>query len=86
MARLKEPTVNSKATTSNPGPVRVGETYFRVDGILQKLESHFYERFSLNVGAILEGPAIVLQQDATTVLPPGAIAKIDNSGNMIIAT
>jgi N-methylhydantoinase A/oxoprolinase/acetone carboxylase beta subunit len=30
------------------------------------------------------GPAIVLQEDSTTVVPPGATVTADRAGNLII--
>jgi len=36
------------------------------------------------VGAVLTGPAIVEQLDATTVVSPGQRATVDRAGNLVI--
>lgn len=43
-----------------------------------------YDRAQLAPGAHLEGPAIIEQMDATTVVPPLAAMRIDESGNLHI--
>jgi N-methylhydantoinase A len=51
---------------------------------LQELETAFYRRDLLPVGEVIEGPAIVLQTDTTTVVPPDSTIVADGSGNLII--
>jgi N-methylhydantoinase A len=41
-----------------------------------------YERARLPAAATLEGPAIVEQMDATTVVPPGWDVRVDAAGNL----
>jgi N-methylhydantoinase A len=43
---------------------------------------HDYER--LNIGAIIEGPAIVEQENSTIVIPPARLAKLDAHYNLVI--
>ena len=43
-----------------------------------------YDRDALSAGDSISGPAIVIQQDATTVIEPGYGAKVDGYGNLII--
>ncbi len=43
-----------------------------------------YWRTELPTGASLEGPAIIDQLDATTVLPPGASMTVDRWGNIVM--
>jgi N-methylhydantoinase A len=43
-----------------------------------------YERERLDAGAVLDGPAIVEQFDATTVIPPGWQASVDSRRNLIL--
>ena len=45
-----------------------------------------YQRERLNVGVRFTGPAIIDQLDATTVIPPGAEARVDEYKNILIAT
>ena len=42
------------------------------------------ERDQLGAGAMVTGPAIVEQLDATTVIPPGQRATVDRAGNLVI--
>ena len=44
----------------------------------------FLQRASLPAGAVVAGPAVVLQMDATTVIPPGWTAAVDGYGNLVI--
>lgn len=43
-----------------------------------------YERELLPCGARFEGPAVIEQLDATTVVPPDAVAEVDEWGNLLI--
>lgn len=45
-----------------------------------------YSREQLSAGARLNGPAIVREYSATTLLPPGAKGNVDSAGNLIIET
>ena len=44
-----------------------------------------YWRGDLSPGAVIEGPAIIEQFDATTVMYPDDVAKVDAYGNILIA-
>ena len=44
----------------------------------------FLRRSALVEGAVVAGPAVVLQMDATTVVPPGWNATVDAHGNLVI--
>ena len=55
----------------------------RFDGIT--LDCPVYQRDRLDVGVRLAGPAIVDQLDATTVIPPGQSARVDEFKNILIA-
>ena len=48
-------------------------------------ETTLYERDRLPVGAMLEGPAIVEQFDATIVVPAGWTARLDGFRNLILS-
>jgi N-methylhydantoinase A len=41
-------------------------------------------REALGAGAVLRGPAVVEQLDATTVVPPGHAARVDRAGNLLL--
>jgi N-methylhydantoinase A len=44
----------------------------------------FYRREALAAGTRLDGPAIIVQPDTTTVLRPGQGCHVDDAGNLII--
>ena len=48
------------------------------------VECPIYDRYRLSAGAVLEGPAIVEELDATTVIHPGYQTLIDGFGNLIL--
>jgi N-methylhydantoinase A len=50
------------------------------DGAERSVE--VYEREGLATGAALRGPAIVEEFGATSVVPPGWIARLDGLGNL----
>ena len=47
-------------------------------------ESAIYDRLLLPVGAAIPGPAVLEQPDATTVIDPGLIGRVDPLGNLIV--
>ena len=47
--------------------------------------AHVFDRVKLPVGGRIEGPAVVQQVDATTVIDGGAVALVDDIGNLRIA-
>jgi N-methylhydantoinase A len=50
----------------------------------QWLETGFFDRDRLRPGNRLAGPAIVHEYSATTVIPPGALAEVDEFSNLVI--
>ncbi|MEZ5101595.1 MAG: hydantoinase/oxoprolinase family protein [Thermoleophilia bacterium] len=55
--------------------------YFTGHGFV---ETVVVPRSSLAVGASLDGPALITQKDTTTVLPPGAEARVVETGDILI--
>ncbi len=53
---------------------------------LGRYETRIYERGRLGAGARLEGPAVVEEPAASTVVLPGQKLHVDTSGNLIIET
>ena len=47
-------------------------------------EAALWRREALAPGATLAGPVIVEQLDTTTVVPPGALARVDEAGNLLV--
>ena len=60
-----------------------GRRTIHLDGA-SACEATLYERDRLDIGTSVEGPAIVEQFDATTVIPPGWCASVDRRGNLIL--
>ena len=54
----------------------------RFDGVT--LACPVYQRDRLDVGIVFDGPAIVDQLDATTVIPPGRTARVDEFKNILV--
>lgn len=46
--------------------------------------SQIFDRLLLPVGATVRGPAILEQPDATTVIDPGLVGRVDDFGNLIV--
>jgi N-methylhydantoinase A len=43
-----------------------------------------YDRDALPVGAGIKGPAIIEEASATMIVPPGARARVDRAGNLLV--
>ncbi len=64
--------------------VKKDASVFRVDGTLREFETAYYRRDAFPVGETIAGPAIILQTDSTTVVPPGSSMRADQNQNLII--
>ena len=64
--------------------IRTDETMFRVAGKLLPFQTDFYQRDRLPVDEEFCGPAIILQTDSTTVVPPDCTAIVEKSQSLII--
>jgi N-methylhydantoinase A len=60
------------------------DSVFRDGGALKAFETSVYRRDTLPVDQPFAGPAILLQKDSTTVVPPKAVACVHASGSIII--
>jgi N-methylhydantoinase A len=47
-------------------------------------ETVFVRRSDLVSGAEVKGPAIIVEQTATTVMPPGTHLRVDELGSLIV--
>ena len=61
---------------------RLGERNVWFDGAWHR--TSIWSRLDLPVGAVIAGPAILEQPDATTVVEPGLVARVDALGNILI--
>jgi N-methylhydantoinase A len=65
-----------------PEPVARRAVIFGVeDG---PVETAVYRRDDFGAGTEITGPAVIGQTDATTLLPPGTSARVDDYGNLVI--
>ena len=67
-------------TGTIPEPIGRRRVWFEGRG----LDTPIYQRDHLPCSFGFQGPAIIEQVDATTVVPPGASAEIDKYLNIII--
>ena len=64
--------------------LRQVQVVFRTALGLQTCDTAVYRREALPGGATFAGPAIVLQKDTTTVVPPAWAVRVDGSGSLIL--
>ncbi len=64
--------------------LRTGPCSFRVDGRLARFDTPYYRRNAIPAGRPFEGPAVVVQRDTTTVVPPGWTAAAQADRNLIL--
>ena len=75
--------LRSLGRPTSSGPVVMGSRPVYFDGAWT--ETEVIERAALAPGDVVVGPAILEQLDATTVLPPGWSATVDDLGNLRVA-
>jgi N-methylhydantoinase A len=51
----------------------------------KNMEANLYRRDQLKAGNKIDGPAIVLEMDSTTVILSGHAGNVDKFGNILIA-
>jgi N-methylhydantoinase A len=83
VAKLQTPQVKGGSSLQE-AMVREADLLYRTNGKLEPHKTKFYLREKLPVGQSFEGPAIILQKDSTTLLPPGSSASIEPNGNMMV--
>jgi N-methylhydantoinase A len=77
-----EPRDEAQPASPRP-PEPKGRRKIHLDGATTR-EAAVFERDRLDIGATIDGPAIVEQFDATTVIPPGWRAQVDRRRNLIL--
>ena len=48
-------------------------------------DAHLYDRSALRAGNVVDGPAIIVEMDSTTLVRPGCSARVDSVGNLLIS-
>ena len=77
-ADLKE--VSGSATDLKDAVIHETKFYYEQDWH----DASIYEREKLGVGTVVDGPAIIQEMDATTLVLPGHAATVDKVGNLLI--
>jgi N-methylhydantoinase A len=75
-------TVAQTVTANTPTPRETRPVYFETGA--RWVDCPVYWRPDVAAGAVVRGPAIVEQLDATTVLYPDDVGQVDAYGNMVI--
>lgn len=83
MSKLASPAVSHEGTIDE-ARLRTAQCMFRVDGTLTAFATGYYDRSALPTDQALRGPAIIIQTDSTTVVPPGWTATPDQAGTMTL--
>ncbi len=83
IGRLKRPELpRYPKTFTKPVPVSERAVYFAEAGGF--LPTPIYSRGDLQPGMEINGPAVIEQLDSTTLLPPGANARVDDFRHLVI--
>jgi N-methylhydantoinase A len=74
------------ANSPDPAAARleVQPAWFELGGDLRAMLTPIYDREALRAGHRLAGPAIVVQLDATTVVPPGWAGEVAGAGHILL--
>ena len=78
--KLSSPSAYAGATAAKN--VGSGKCVFRVNDVLGSYDTPYFDRTTLPVDQVFVGPAILLQTDSTTVVPPGWTFHADRFGNV----
>jgi len=82
----EKPIFRPKARRPTPTePLTRRFVYFREGDAPIARETPFYWREALAPGAAIIGPAVLLEYSATTIVPPGWRADVDEYGNVILS-
>jgi N-methylhydantoinase A/oxoprolinase/acetone carboxylase beta subunit len=85
MPKIELPALDRIAALAD-AKLNEAQCHFPLDGELRAMATPLYARDKLPVDRTVEGPAIILQKDTTTVIPPGARATAQAGGNLLIET
>jgi N-methylhydantoinase A len=76
-------TLPKAATTPAAGAIKSRRrAYFPEAG--GWVDCAIYDRYALAAGLSLAGPAVVEERESTSVLPPGAVATVDEYANLVV--
>lgn len=81
--RARPPLVPAPLGPAEASPARIDSALVWFDD-RAPIETALYAREELRPGMVLAGPAVVVQLDATTLIPPGWHAAVDGWSNLMI--
>jgi N-methylhydantoinase A/oxoprolinase/acetone carboxylase beta subunit len=84
MPALQWPRIDVRPGSVSRAVVHEQPVVFGIDGDTRHVSTEIYDRALLGAGDELTGPAIIEQPDSTTVVPPGAQARVDEIGNIVL--
>jgi 5-oxoprolinase (ATP-hydrolysing) len=73
----------TEAGTHATGEARKGSRLAWFGGAA--VQTPVYDRYALARGAVIQGPAIIEEREATTVIPPDDTVRVDASGSLCIS-
>jgi N-methylhydantoinase A len=79
IGRIDHPALPQVSAAPRPEPIEVRRVFHR-----EWMETPVYVRDGLGRGTVIEGPSVVEQLDATTLIPPGWEAEVDAIGSMVL--
>ena len=84
LTRGPDPDLRLVAAPAGDGDARKGtrDVYFGDDYVATPI----YDRYRMGSGTEIEGPAIVEERESTTVVGPGATARVAEDGSLIMVT
>jgi N-methylhydantoinase A/oxoprolinase/acetone carboxylase beta subunit len=84
MPAVHWPGLQQRDDGSAPAPRLEHGVVFPVDGGAERVPTQVLQRAALRSGDELAGPAVIEQPDSTILVPPGARARVDQIGNVIL--
>ncbi|MDA8586062.1 hydantoinase/oxoprolinase family protein [Rhodobacteraceae bacterium] len=80
-ARLSSAQAGLEVPEKESEPVGIQPVWFNANG---PIDTPIHDRATLAPGTELHGPVIITQFDATTVVPSGAVIRVDSAMNLIM--
>jgi N-methylhydantoinase A len=81
---LPKPTLARLPRSSVATDTVIGYQALHLDGEVRATSCSMHDRARMGPGTIVQGPAIIVQFDCTTVLLPGQRAEVDDYGILVV--
>jgi N-methylhydantoinase A len=83
LAQLADPVVDAGQELA-AALLRVDSTMFRIGARMEAYQTAFYRKDRLPVGQRIAGPAVIVQTDTTTLIPPDCHVTLHGSGALLV--